>query len=130
MRKLRFAKPVPEGKYTAIFSGIEDTNHREFGDGLKWKFEILDGEHAGREITRITPVLPTAKNICGKLLRALTGCSDAGEVDIDGYRGTRVELLVGATADGNGTRVEAILPPSKPSSAPPTASKPENDIPF
>jgi hypothetical protein len=110
VRKLQFAKPVPEGVYTATFSGVEDTTHREYGDGLKWRFQILDGEHSGREVTRITPVFPTTKNICGKLLRGLTGCSPDDEVDIDSYRGTRVQVLIGLTADGNGARVDGVFP--------------------
>jgi hypothetical protein len=108
MRKMQIEKCVPIGSYTALFTGVEDTDHKEYGPGLAWHFEIFGGPLNGRKIGRITSRLPTTKNSCGRLLRGLAGNID-GEVDIDSFRGTRVRIVVGETSTG-GTRVDSVAP--------------------
>jgi hypothetical protein len=123
MRHMKFAKPIPEGMYTAIFRGVEDTKHEDYGSGLRWRFEILDGDYAGREVTRITPVHPTPRNICGKLFRGVTGCDGDGDCDIDAFVGIRVQILVAPTQDGGGTRVDGVFPANKPAPQPAPPAK-------
>jgi hypothetical protein len=102
---------VPPGVYSATFTGFEPTTHAEFGDGLKWSFEIVDGKFAGKTATRVTGAKPTPKNAAGKVLAALAGCkaTDGLTIDADELVGRKYQIVVGETESGF-TRVNDILP--------------------
>ena len=42
----------PAGNYRAVFEGVEQTTHEEYGDGLRWKWKVTDGPQSGVIATR------------------------------------------------------------------------------
>ena len=103
---------VPIGSYTCKFVGTESVDHAEYGDGLKWIFQVVEGSLSGKETYRTTKPDPTPKNSCGKFLAALAGeaPSDGLDVDTDDYIGRRYMVMVGASQGGDSTRIETFVP--------------------
>jgi len=54
------------------FVGV-DPCESKFGAGLFWRFEVVNGENAGRMVGTTTNTKATPKNNCGKLIEGLTG---------------------------------------------------------
>jgi hypothetical protein len=102
---------VPAGSYLAALLGVEATNN-EFGDGLRWQFEVLSGPWKGAKTSRITSQIPTVKNSCGKMLAGLTGkpLAPGEDHDIESFIGKKYLIVVVNTENG-GTRVESVSPP-------------------
>jgi hypothetical protein len=105
---------VPAGSYTGTFAGVEpqpENKEKGYAAGVRWKFTIDAGPHAGQSATRVTGSTPSPKNACGKLLSGLIGraLKEGEQIDPDQYRGKRYMLVV-AAGQGSGTRVEAIVP--------------------
>lgn len=101
---------IPPGAYQTVFNGVEQIKTDNYGDGLRWKFQIVDGEMSGAIASRVTSFSPTSKNACGRMLQSLTGkaLTRGVAVDIDAYKGTRYTAVVSEGENG-GTRVEAIV---------------------
>jgi hypothetical protein len=102
---------VPVGVYVAKFVGVERTTHAEFGGGLKFEWEIIEGKYAGKSVFRTTGDKPTPRNIAGKVLSSLVGAkpTDGLSIDADNYIGRKYTVVVGETESGF-TRVNEILP--------------------
>src|SRR5262245_15571090 len=100
----------PAGSYVARFEGVEQTQHETYGEGLRWKFKVLQGPQAGQLASRTTGLKPSAKNGCGKVLAGLVGRAlDLDEeIDIVQYVG-RTYLIVVQAGEKGGTRVEAVI---------------------
>jgi hypothetical protein len=106
---------IPVGNYTASFSGIEpspENKERGYPAGIKWKFTVVGGPHAGQMTSRITNNSPTAKNAAGKMLCGLLGraLKDGEQVDIDQFLGRPYMVVVSVSPQGVGTRVDAVVP--------------------
>jgi len=101
---------VPAGSYLTKFVGLESITN-DFGPGLSWEWEVLNGPHAGQTVRRITTVTPTSKNACGKILSGVIGKSLAvgEELDLSKYVGKTYLVVVGET-DRGGSRVESVTP--------------------
>jgi hypothetical protein len=112
----------PVGTYPARFLGVEDTSHDEYGPGVAWKFEILDGPSKGKEVSRVTSPQPTEKNTAGKMIRALTGgrLARGSTVDVDQYIGQKYTIVVAENSTGTSTRVDSVMP------LPPGRGQPES----
>jgi hypothetical protein len=102
----------PAGNYKARFVGVEQTTHEEYGDGLRWKWEVVDGPQAGVIATRTTSPKPTTGNAAGKLIAAMTGATLAGgqKASVRDCVGKTFLISVQATKSGTGTRVETAIP--------------------
>lgn len=102
---------VPTGAFRVKFIGVEDFNHDEFGDGLRFQFEVIGGDHAGEETSRVTGIRPTPKNALGKMLAGLTGGGlEVGQdVDLEACVGKEFLANVAETKSGS-TRVESVIP--------------------
>jgi hypothetical protein len=102
----------PAGFYRAKFLDVDTTEHEEYGTGLKFIWEVSDGDHKGEQATRITSSTPTPKNAAGRMLSGITGESLApGKVvDLAPFVGKEYMLQVEATSNGNGTRVGTCMP--------------------
>ncbi len=72
---------VAAGSYLAKFNGIEPTVN-DYGDGLRWQFEVLAGDQKGMIASRTTANKPTLKNSAGKILAGLVGGLTLGERSI------------------------------------------------
>lgn len=103
----------PPGAYVARFCGIETTTHNEYGAGLKWTWEVVNGVQAGQKATRVSSPHPTLKNACGKMIAGLLGRALAiGEdtgAEIEKLIGNNYMILVESTESG-ATRVGSVLP--------------------
>ena len=99
---------VPAGSYHAKFTGIEAVNN-EFGDGLRWNFEIVSGAFAGRMVSRTTAKGPTTRNSCGKLLSGITGkpLIVDSEFELANFKGLPYLVVVTEGQTGS-TRVDAV----------------------
>ena len=102
---------VPAGSYWATFAGVEPVNN-EFGDGLRWQFQVASGPHKGSKTSRTTQPKPSPKNGCGKVLMGLLGRSlNAGETfDVEQFVG-KTYLIVVAQTENGGSRVDSVTQP-------------------
>lgn len=103
----------PAGNYRAVFEGVEQTTHEQYGEGLRWKWKVIDGPQTGVIATRTTSPKPTTGNAAGKLIAAMTGATLASgqKASVRECVGKTFLISVQATASGNGsTRVETAMP--------------------
>jgi hypothetical protein len=106
---------VPAGAYTAKFIGIESIPAdpvRDYGEGIRWQFEILSGPYKGGRTSRITTAIPSLKNACGKMLQGISGknLASGDEIDVETFVGHNFLIVVQATESG-ATRVETASAP-------------------
>ena len=99
----------PAGVYKARFTGVEEMNHAEYGDGLRFDFEVLDGPQKGKRTCRITSADPTPRNAAGRMLGDLAGVAPANgvSVNLDDYVGREFTIVVRENDSGR-TRVESV----------------------
>jgi hypothetical protein len=102
----------PPGFYKTKFVTVEATTHEEFGAGLKFCFEVLDGDHKGETATRITSAQPTTKNAAGRMISGITGetLASGKRVDLAPFVGREYLTQVEATPNGTGSRISNIMP--------------------
>src|SRR6266536_832529 len=128
---------APQGTYRAKFAGVqprEPMAGTDYGPGLEWRFEIVDGPHRGRVVARTTSPEPTLKNSCGRMLTGLAGGALrlGEEFDPAAYLGRLYVVTVEVNSTGSGTRVGTVVPveafgqaaPSGPITGPPAAPRP------
>ena len=98
----------PAGVYKARFTGVEEMTHAEYGDGLRFDFEVVDGTHKGKRTCRVTSADPTPRNAAGRLLGDLAGVPPANgvNVDLDEFIGQEYTIVVRESESGR-TRVES-----------------------
>ncbi len=103
---------VPAGFYKARFKEVEQTEHDEYGAGLKFVFEVVDGEQKGGAATRITSPSPTPKNAAGRMIAGITGTSlvPGAKIDLAPFVGKLYLVQVENVASGNGTRISTVMP--------------------
>lgn len=101
----------PAGIYRAEFLGVVKTSHDEYGDGARFDFKVIGGEHAGKIASRTSKPTPSAKNVCGKLMAGIIGRAMApGErVNLAPFIGKVFTIVVGPTQNGQSTRVESVV---------------------
>ncbi len=102
----------PAGFYRAKFLDVEPTEHDEYGAGLKFVFEVADGDHAGTQATRITSASPTPKNAAGRMISGISGQSLTSGVTVDlaSFVGNTYLVQVEDTANGSATRIGTVMP--------------------
>ena len=102
----------PRGLYRGKFLAVEATEHSEYGEGLKFVFEVAGGEHAGEIATRITSPSPTTKNACGRMIAGISGepLAVGAKVDLSPHVGEEFLLQIDDTQSGNGTRITSVMP--------------------
>jgi hypothetical protein len=102
----------PVGQYDPIeFVGLEQVPAKgEMGEGIRWRFKVLEGEHAGKIVGRIGPMRPTPKNASGKILAGMLGRAIGDEkVNIKDLIGKRFVGVV-ALSDNDKPRLELVWP--------------------
>ncbi len=102
---------VPTGSYVGKFLGVEPYEN-EYGECMRWEWEITVGDCKGQKASRLTGLTPTLKNACGKMPSAVSGKPlNAGEeIDLTPCVGKPYLLIVQAGEKG-GTRVETVTTP-------------------
>jgi len=100
----------PAGVYRAKFVEVEETEHDEYGKGKKFVFEVVSGEHAGEQATRITGPTPTPKNACGRMLAGISGetLKPGITIDLAPHVGETYMLQVEETKN-DATRIGTII---------------------
>lgn len=139
--KMTFTKSqydVPEGKYTARFTGVTlkdasgklDEKGKPMPPAMTWDFVIVGGEHDGKQVDRLTGRTPTPKASCGKMLAAISDevLKDGTEVDLGAFVGKLYRITVEAS-NGDRTRLSDSPPPvriydERPASPPSGKSPP------
>ena len=127
MGESKFGAPLGP-PYTAEFVQVEEVEAKpgtDYGPGWRWQFRIVEGEHAGKLVSRTTSREPSQKNACGKMLTAVTGRPLAvnDEVDLAGYVGKRYLVTMEPDYTGKGTRVGTVVAyPTAKGPAPATAT--------
>ena len=101
----------PAGIYRATFVGVVKTSHPEYGDGARFDFKVVGGEHDGRIASRTCKPQPTAKNATGRLMAGLVGsATKPGEkVSLAAFIGKVYTIVVGTAQNGTSTRVESCI---------------------
>ncbi len=112
--KMTFTKSqfdVPVGKYMAQFDGVTlkdatgrlDEKGKPMPPAMTWDFTIIEGEHAGKKVDRLTGRMPTPKSACGKMLAAVSDevLRDGAEIDLGQFYGKTYRITV---EEGNGDR--------------------------
>ena len=99
---------VPEGTYLAKFVAMEPATN-SFGDGIKWKWEIVNGPHAGQQSFCTTSTMPSARNSCGRIVSGMLGKSltTGDEHDMAACFG-KTFLIVVRKGNTGGTFVESV----------------------
>jgi hypothetical protein len=99
---------APAGIHKAKFVGAEPTTHAEYGDGLKFCWEIIDGEHKGVQAFRYTSAKPTTRNAAGRIMADLAGRKPENglSIDLDQCVGQEYMIVV-REGEGGRTRVES-----------------------
>jgi hypothetical protein len=93
---------APKGEYLAVFKGTEPvTKSRYDYPAIEWVFEILEGAHRGRQVSKLTRAQPGPGkgggwNTCGQFLAAVTGTqlTEGVTLDPDAWIGQRYRVLV------------------------------------
>ena len=119
MRLVVSSGGVPAGSYLAAFRGVEPVTN-DYGDGLKWTFEVTGGSYAGSKTGCTTSVRPSQKNSCGRIVAGISGMSLSigSEIDLAAYIG-RVYLIVVIDGKNGGTYISAVTqPPGSPAPQP------------
>ena len=106
---------VPVGMYKAKFAGVEETPpHVEYGAGVKFRFTIINGDHAGEETSVICGTAKPAspKNRLGRVLGGLAGnpVQPGQTINVETLVGREYLIQVESAPSGTGTRVGTIMP--------------------
>ena len=101
----------PPGIYKATFQGVVKTVHDEYGDGARFDFKIVGGEHDGRIASRTCKPVPSAKNATGRLMAGLKGgvMKPGEKVSLAECIGKTFTIVVGLAQNGTSTRVESCI---------------------
>lgn len=104
---------VPAGAYVLVFKGTEETSHEQFGAGLNFNFEVIEGVHKTRTIKRMTGNKPSPKNACGMMIVSLLGGRKLSEgeditASVNSCIGKKYSGIVSQT--DKGPRLTAIVP--------------------
>lgn len=115
---------APEGQYLARFTGANPTTG-QFGDGIEWQFEIVEGPYKGKVCSRTTALAPTLKNSCGKMLSRIVGRAlrQDESADVAEFVGRLYQIEVGPKQSGSGTRVSNVM---QARTSAPTAPAPQS----
>jgi hypothetical protein len=106
--KVRVLGGVPEGTYLAKFVAMEPTTN-SYGEGVKWRWEIVGGAQAGQYASCTTSPNPSARNSCGRIVSGMLGKSlnTGDEHDLAGLVGKTFLIVVRKGVTG-GTYVESV----------------------
>lgn len=109
--EIGFGGGPPAGSYRCTFLGVKHTTHEEYGEGLRFEFQVLDGPHAGSIAARTTNAKPTPNNAAGRLLSQITGANLSGgqKASVRDAVGKAFLVIVEPTKSGTGTRIGSVI---------------------
>ena len=133
--KYNESKAIPEGIYIAKLSKLEPVTHPQWGDSIRWAFEIADGEHANTTVTAMSSTKVSPKSKIFTWVQAFGQIMTPGnEFDLETLIGktvrvrivnkTQSKMIDGKTLDQTFSNVDALAPyipdPSAPAPIAPT----------
>jgi hypothetical protein len=103
---------APVGTYLATLKTIERTRHEEYGDGVRFSWQICEGPAAGIVVSRTCGVFPSATNAAGRLMSGVMGRQiQPGEnVTLSACVGRTYRIVVGMGGKSPSPRVESCTP--------------------
>jgi hypothetical protein len=106
------AGAVPPGTYFAKLLAVEPVTSDQYGNGIRFSFQVAKGQYAGQKVSRTTGCTASPKSSLGKLLSGMLGraLNLDEEVEVNGLLGREYLIVVGVT-EGGGSRVETATPP-------------------
>lgn len=102
----------PAGFYRTKFMNVESSEHPEYGAGLKFVFEIVEGELKGQHASRITSASPTPKNAAGRMVSGIIGepLAAGQRINLAPFVGREYLTQVETVPGGTSTRIATIMP--------------------
>jgi hypothetical protein len=122
-------KAVPEGPYVARLTNLEPQSHAQWGDGIRWSFEILEpAEHAGITVTAMSSTKVSPKSKIFSWVQSFGVSLQPGEeVDLESLIGKKVRVRVknktqtknveGKPVELTFSNVDALAPYTPPAAA-------------
>lgn len=105
---------LPVGGYTAEFTGAEAFEN-DYGPGVRLKWKVLEGEHAGTETSRIVSQSLSPKSNLYGFVKGLKGADiSTGEViDLQSYRGV-TGMIAMEESNSGAMRVGSFMKQQQP----------------
>lgn len=125
---IQHQEPIPTGEYPVQLKELTTVDGK-YGEQLRFKFEVVKGEYAGRVLIAFASPSGSPNSKCVRWASALMGRTpQAGEqLDLQELVGkyARAVVVVKSTADGREVNaVQEILPARRPTPPPPTEPDP------
>ncbi len=105
--RINHVAEIEPGTYHGKLLRVVGTSHEEYGPGLRWDFEIDDGEHVGAVVSRTTKPVASKRNTCGAFCKMLSGLpiETAIEHDTDDWERVSGSIVIERSPSGEGIRV-------------------------
>lgn len=130
---IQHQEPLPTGEYPVKLVEITTVDGK-YGEQLRFKFEVVKGEYAGRSLIAFASPSGSPSSKCVKWASALLGRSlQAGEqLDLQSLIGNyaRAVVIVKSTADGREVNTVQEILPARRAPATPPPPKPTEPDPF
>lgn len=110
--KIRVLPPSPPaGLHRMRLNDRQEINGRWDKPALRWTFEVSEGEHLGKQVTRITSTELRADGSLGEFLSELRGeeLTVGTVIDVDDLLGRSFDVLL-AAGDNGGVMIRKITP--------------------
>lgn len=116
---------LPAGVYPAVLLGIEKGTSEQFGDFLKWSFNVRTADGGEAPLSAVSSISTGPKSKAYKWAAAMLGRNPAAGQPED-LEGLTCQLHVTVNEEGF-NRIESVLPLA--STAPPRTAPPAMDAP-
>jgi len=103
---------VPPGLYRAKFLNLFEAEHPKLGPVLRFVFEIVEGEHQGSQVMRVTEHELVPDSNGGRILSGLLGISlePSQKYDVSSHVGSEYLVHIVPRPSGEGTLLGAVTP--------------------
>jgi len=133
-------KSVPEGIYVVKLTKLEPTTHPQWGDSIRWTFDISEGDHTGTAVTAMSSTKVSPKSKIFGWVQAFGHLMDPGEeFDLTQLIGKTVRARIinkkqskvvdGRSVEMTFSNVDALAPYTKKSGQSETPSTPPQSSP-
>ncbi len=133
--KYNESKAVAEGIYVVKLSKLEQTTHQQWGESIRWTFDIVEGDEVGTSVTAMSSTKVSPKSKIFTWVQAFGQIMEPGaEFDLEALIGKTVRARIinkkqskvvdGRSIEMTFSNVDALAPyiPTTPPAAPPTAA--------
>ena len=109
--RMQMYTQIKPGRYPGRFRDVTDSLHEEYGEGVRWNFDISDKTHGEIPVSRVTKAIASHKNSCGKFWEMVSGLSleAAIEHDTEEWSNTAGIVILEEMPIGDGVRVAQFI---------------------